>query len=177
MTTPSSPCGRTCAPMQLWTVVRTSQGRPAASSPQSQAARLTEFSTLNGAQYCIGMRRRRRILRCVCTRTTQTGGSTWSSPHSLLPISALSSARGSRASRETAAKDSTLRISAFVGPIHLHRTSHARTCYLRARHPHLHLQPLQLRGLRPHPEAVQYQGFAQLRTLARARDSRVIGEK
>ena len=25
----------------------------------------------------IGMRRRRRILRCVCMRTTQTGGSTW----------------------------------------------------------------------------------------------------
>ena len=102
-------------------------GATAASSRRSQGALRTASSTSNGARYCIGMRRRRRILRCVCMRTIQTGGSTWSSAHSLPPSSALSSARGSRASRETATKDSTLRISVFVGLIRLRKMNRAHT--------------------------------------------------
>ena len=128
MTTPSSLCGRTCAPMQLWMVVRTSQVRPAAFSPQSQAARLTESLTSNGARYCIGMRRRRRILRCACMRTIQTGGSTRSLARSLPPSSVLSSGRGCPASRGIAIWDSTRRTSAFVGLIHLRRTNRVHIC-------------------------------------------------
>ena len=48
----------------------------AASSRRSQGALRTASSTSNGARYCIGMRRRRRILRCVSMRTIQMDDST-----------------------------------------------------------------------------------------------------
>jgi hypothetical protein len=134
MTTPSSLCGPTCAPIITLVLVTVTTARAAACSLRPAEARLTVSLTSSGGQLPTPAAplARRRTLRCVCMRTVgriRTCGSTWSTG---LPLLALRITRcGWEASKVTVAQGFLPRTSVYRLGALCRRTSRAPTRYQR----------------------------------------------